>query len=327
MVLNEFRQDLVSGEWVLFSTGRAHSIKKFEDIYQDKSNCPFEDLRATGQELVFGYPKNENWRVAAVKNKFPAVKSGICGSEEKCGPFKKHMAVGEHEVIIFKDHDRRFYDFSPQEIAEAIQVYKRRYAELAKNAGCVKYIMIFHNHGAAAGASIYHPHSQIISLPILPPDVVRSIYGSFEYYRKTGRRVYDILLDWELKDKKRIIYKNEHFMVFCPFVSKYPYEIRLFPKESHAHFEKLPDELDLSLAEALHIVLQKLAKALDNPPFNFFIHTAPLGEELGENYHQFYQWHFEIIPHLKIDAGFEIGTGIEINIIDPDEAAAKLKEV
>lgn len=325
-MLSEFRQDLVSGEWVLLSTGRTHTIRKFEDSYQSKDECPFEDWNILKQDLVTIIPDEKNWRVAVIKNKYPAVMSGENLPEEKVGPFNIKKAVGEHEVVVFKDHDIRFYDFSLDQITEAINIYKQRYAALAQE-DAKKYIMIFHNHGREAGASIYHPHSQIITTPILPPDVAHSINGSFQYYKKYGKRVYDVLLGWELKEKKRIIYENDHFVVFCPFISKYPYEIRIFSKESHAHFDKMPDELDQYLADALKFAIDKLGAVLNKPPFNFFIHTAPLESESKDLMHEYYQWHFEIIPHMKIDAGFEIGTGIEVNIIDPDEAADKLRNV
>lgn len=332
MSLNEFRQDIVSGEWVLFAAGRGkRPIPKIrQTIYQSSAECSFEN--PFNEEVVWAYPDKDNWKAAVIKNKFPALKGGLCAPESAVGPFKTHNAVGEHELIIFKEHDKGFDEFSREGILDAIRVYKKRYLELSKSSDCVRYVSIFHNHGFEAGASIYHPHSQIISMPILPPDVFRSISGSFHYFSKHQRRVYDAVLEWEINDGKRVVCENEKFVAFCPFVSKYPYEIRIFSKESHAHFEQMPDDRDHYFADIMYNVLQRLRSALGKPAFNFFIHTAPVannlqGEMFGANMHDFYHWHMEIVPHTKTDAGFEIGTGIAINIGDPDEAAEHLRSI
>lgn len=326
--LSEFRQDLVSGEWVLFSSGRAkgHIAKEKEAFYKPKDGCPFEDPVASGQEIIWGYPDNQKWDMMIIKNKYPSVSSGKDGEERIGGVFKTHSAVGDQDVVVFHDHDMTPYDFSKEQFADAIRVYKKRYKEIYKKDGCAEYILIFHNYGPGAGASQYHPHSQIISFPILPPDVYRSIYGSFDYYKKHGKKIYDVILEWEIKEAKRVVYENEHFIVFCPFVSKYPYEVRIFPKESHAHFEVMPDERDIFLGEALREVISRLGRVLDRPFFNYFIHTAPVKDDMGEHFHDFYSWHLEIVPRLSIEGGVELGTDIHVNVIDPDEAAEELRQ-
>ncbi|MDP3792695.1 MAG: DUF4921 family protein [bacterium] len=323
--LNEFRQDLVSGEWVLFATGRAKSLRSDEDkdFYQIKKECPFEDF--SDQEVIGHYPDSDNRQATIIKNKYPALKQGLCATEQEFGPFKIFDPIGDHEVVIFRDHDHGIYKFSVAELIDTVRVYKKRFTELVDKNECAKYILLFHNHGRSAGASIYHPHSQIITMPILPPDVFRSINGSFEFYKKHKKQVYSELLTWEQKERKRIVYENKEFIVFCPYVSKYPYEVRIFSKESHAHFHQMPDSSDEFFADAMWTALQKMKTVLDAPPFNAFIHTAPLTDEFGVNMHEFYHWHLEIVPHLKIDAGFEIGTGVAINVMDPDESAELLR--
>ena len=327
--MNEFRQDLTSGDWVLFSAGRAkrpHEERKKEDYYQPKDGCPFEQPEKSGQKIVWGWPDNENWRVMVVKNKFPAVESGSSGLDRQIGPFNLYDAAGDHDVIIYREHDLNFSDFSVDQGVDAVRVYKKRYREMAEASSDSEHIMIFHNYGREAGASIYHPHSQIISLPILPPDISRSIYGSFRYYRANKKKVYDVIVEWELAQKKRIIYENDMFVVFCPFVSKFPYEVRIFSRDSHAHFEKMPDEFDKYLADALMNALAKIKRALGDPSYNFFVHTAPAKENKLENFHEFYSWHIEILPKFSVSAGFELGTGLDINVVDPDMAAEELRK-
>lgn len=327
-VLNEFRQDLVSGEWVLFATGRAKRSqvqKKDNDNdkdYRSPANCPFEDFKRSGNELVWFYPDEKNWQIAVIKNKFPAVVPGICGPGKTAGLFNTHDAIGTHDLFVYRDHDRHLSDFTLDEIVGLICSYKRRYKEIINTKGCIQYILIFHNFGRDAGASIYHPHSQIISMPILPPDVSRSVHGSEKFYREHKNNVYDILVQWELNSRSRIIYENDRFVALCPFASRTPYEVRIFMKKGEPHFEQLPDDFDNELADVLLLVLKKIKKALDDPSFNMFIHTAPV-ESIHA--HDFYNWHIEILPKAKVVAGFEMGTGVDINIVDPDEAAELLR--
>ncbi len=327
---NEFRQDLVSGEWILLATDRAKRYmdsKSPKKVLGDKSKCPFEDPEANGNEVIKTYPNKEetDWLIKVSKNKYPAVLETAPDLLKKNGPFSVREARGSHEVVIFRNHEMHLHDFSQEEFAQIFKIYQERYAEIAaRNLG--KYIIIFHNKGGNAGASLVHPHSQIMSIPILPPDVKRSISGSEEFYKRNGKRIYDEIVGWEIQEKKRIVYENDFFVAFCPFVSKVPYEVRIFPKDSHAHFEKMPKELLPYLASAMKAVLYKIFKGLDDPDFNFFIHTAPL-EGVETEPHDFYTWHVEILPRTPIAGGFELGSGIDGSSIDPDEAAALLREI
>ena len=322
---SEFRQDLVSGEWVLMAANRSKRPHDFvrepvSSAYISKENCPFENLELSGNELIWRYPDDENWSVALIKNKFPAVDSGVCTPIQKVGPFNTHVGVGNHEIFVFRDHDKSISDLENDGLTNIIRCYKKRTKEIIDLGGCTQYLMIFHNFGKEAGASLYHPHSQLLSAPIIPPDVSRSLYGAQRFYKDNHRRVYDGMISWEIEQKKRIVYENDFFIAFCPFASRSPYEVRIFCKDSHAHFEKMPDPLDLYLGDALGVVLKKIKKALNNPAFNFYIHTAPLENVLREA-HDFYTWHIEILPTISIVAGIEMATGITINIVDPDEAA------
>lgn len=330
--LNEFRQDLVSGEWVLFATGRSSRpghkpAEPKESENYSKENCPFEDLRGSGQEVLWFYPNEEEWEIAVIKNKYPALVPGVCVPGSKNGPFSTNEAVGSHDVIVYKDHDVHFGDMSVDQLESVIRVYKSRYKEIVETGGeCVQHIMIFHNFGSGVGGSLYHPHSQIISMPILPPDIARSLRGSEKFYKENEKRIYDLITKWEVEQGKRIIYGNDLFIAFCPFVSKYPYEIRIFPRDSHAHFEQMPDTFDKYLADAMNAVLKKIKKALNNPDYNFFVHTASVKEDSDSKFHEFYTWHVEIIPKSSVIGGLELGTGVYVNVVDPDEAAKLLRE-
>ncbi len=327
-MLSEFRQDLVSGDWVLFATGRTdrpHDITPREQVSASKDTCPFEHLEQSGNPAVWMYPAGPDWTVALIQNKYPAVQTGTCGPTMQRGVFAVHQAIGAHDVFVFRDHDIHPADLPLEQTVNLIRAYKKRYQEVRDMGGCTEYILIFHNFGKEAGASIAHPHSQILSTPIVPPDVSRSLHGAQRFYEQNKKRVYDVMIEWEKSEGKRVVFENDFFIAFCPYVSRNPYEVRIFAKDSHAHFERMPDTLDAPFAEILNTVLKKIKAALGDPAYNFFIHTAPAESSLGD-LHQFYAWHVEILPKIKIDAGFEIGTGIDINPVDPDEAASRLRQ-
>lgn len=335
-MLNEFRQDPVSGEWVLFSAmrGKKPHPKDGTPFYQTKEECFFEPERMAQQETpvaVYNHGQivkdlSGDWTTVVIPNKFPALKHGVCGAVSNVGPFAVADGTGFHELVITRDHEKSFAQFSDSETAEVIQAYRDRYAFIAKDS-CGDYISIFHNHGRMAGASVYHNHSQIISMPMVPTSIVRHMTGAQEYFEKTGQRIHEVLLAWEVAENKRIVYQNEHFIALCPYVSRSVYEIKIFPKRPSANFGDITDSEVPFLANALTVVLKKLSVAFNNVDYAFFIHTAPPQKENTPSEYDFYQWHLEIMPRMSIDAGLELETNVLVNTVDPDEAAEALRNV
>ncbi|MBI2057426.1 MAG: hypothetical protein HYT63_00355 [Candidatus Yanofskybacteria bacterium] len=329
-ILNEFRQDLVSGDWVLFATGRAKRPSEVSPNLESTAakfrDCPFDDPVASGQEIIKIYPSEKDWQIAVIKNKYPALVYGICVPPKQNGPFKVAEASGFHEVIITRDHNKNLQDFDEKETLEILKIFKNRYREIASEF-CGQYILIFHNFGLQAGGSVQHPHSQIMATPVLPPDVTNSVLGAEKFYLKNNRKVHEVMVEWELEKKERIITENDSFVALCPFVSKKPYEIRIFPKNMSPQFEATGDGELEKFAVVFSSVLKKLKKVLNNPSYNFFIHSAPI-KVLGApsvDVAQYYAWHMEIFPHTSVIGGFELGTGMDINIVDPDQAASELR--
>ena len=328
--VSELRQDIVSGEWVVIATGRAKRPDEFlktkrPEFKQPKKGCPFEDLHSDAL-LVYaldGKREKENWWVQAVPNKYPAFGSGICAIFHKSGPYRWTDGVGFHEVIVTRSHDRSIAQMSDEEVEPIICAYKERYLVMKKNE-CVEYISIFHNHGRQAGATLSHPHSQIIAIPVTPPDFSRSLRGSAAHFKGGGGCVHCLELKYEMSVKKRIIYENEHFIATAPYASKTAFEMRIFPKKHSPNFEDISKKNGMYLANALRVSLAKIFKGLKNPDYNFFLHTAPTSDGGKFNY---YHWHFEILPKTAIWAGFEIGTGIEISTIAPETAAEFLRKI
>lgn len=329
--LSELRQDPVSRDWVIISTGRSkrpEAYKSANRAVQDTALdvCPFEDPQKSGNAkpvLVFYKPDNQDWSVQVVRNKFPIIAGASCSLEEQRGPYLIKPSAGYHEVVITRDHYKSLAQLEIDEVKQVIRAYQARYQSLKKSS-CVNYILVFHNYGREAGASVLHSHSQILALPFIPADIRRSLEGSERYYTECGRCVHCDILAWELKEKTRIIFENETMVALAPYAPKFSFEIRIFPKKHQSCFENIGPEEASDLAEALKISLAKIYHALNNISYNFFIHTSPAGT--FEN-HSYYHWHLEINPRLNIWGGFELGTGGDVIAVDPDEAAEYLRNI
>lgn len=327
---SELRQDIVSGDWIVVATGRAkrpHAFirKRHKRWYQPKRTCPFEDPQKSGNEdPLLLYSRNssrKDWWIQVIPNKYPVFYPGLCPPELKDGPYTVMEGVGYHEVIITRDHDRGVAEFSDKEAELLVRSYQERYRQLM-GVDCVRYVSIFQNYGEEAGATIYHPHSQLIAIPVIPGDVKDSLEGAERFFRKYKRCAHCAMTDFELKEKKRIVYENEEFVAVCPYTSRTAFEIVVSPKTHSANFEMMGERSRKLFAKVLKTSLKKLRQCLRNPSYNYFIHTAPSGGNKG---YPFYHWHLEILPKTAIWAGFEIGTGIEVSTIKPEDAAAFLR--
>ncbi|HUX35736.1 MAG TPA: DUF4921 family protein [Candidatus Paceibacterota bacterium] len=326
--MSELRQDLVSGDWIILSTERA---KRPHDLLEKKkkrrptpiSKCPFEDLQKSGNwPPIELQPGGKDWRIAIIQNKYPALKhANICATHFKTGPYEQLDGIGRHELAITRSHDKNLAHLSEGEGLELFELLQRRYMKLKKD-DCLRYTSTFFNWGENAGASLYHPHMQMITLPIIPPDISHSLNGSKNYFKKHRRCVHCDIIKFEEKNKKRIILKNDFAIAVAPFVSRQPFEIKVFPRNHQPHFEKTPLADLKGIVSALQEVLRKVEKNLNDPDLNFFIHTAPYKDPA---HYKHYHWHIEVLPKISTMAGFELGTGVDINVVDPDAAAAMLK--
>ncbi|OWK26859.1 MAG: hypothetical protein US76_03215 [Parcubacteria group bacterium GW2011_GWA2_38_13b] len=340
--LSELRRDLVTGDWVLIAKGRAKRPNVFADLKKEKFSqpirlCPFEAPQKSGnldpllvydrkgRRKIFSEWKDNptDWFLQVLPNKFPAIGQGVCEDTHEVGPYLVMDGVGSHEVVITRNHTKHPGYFSGEEMNLLVGAYKERYLALMTRE-CVKYISIFHNNGRAAGASLSHPHSQIMAIPIVPLDIRRSLGGSEKYYQNHKKCVHCVMLEWEITDRKRIIFENELAIAFCPFISRAAFEIKIFPKIHQSYFEKINENELKMFSEVLRISLAKLRCGLNDPDYNFYIHTAPVKDEVDWHH---YHWHVEILPKTGVWAGFELGTGIEISTIEPEKAAEYLRKV
>ncbi|MBI4034146.1 MAG: DUF4921 family protein [Candidatus Brennerbacteria bacterium] len=321
---SELRQDLVSGDWILVAPGRRKRPHRFA-VDKSKKNCPFENPKKSGQSKPFLVYKNKNgsdWEIQIFENKYPALTHGrVCAVLRKTGPFSVTEGLGHQDLVVTRDHDKNFPRLSPSEALRVFEAFQERYRMLAEDR-CMAYVSVFHNWGLTAGASVYHPHYQIIALPIIPPDVAHSLSGSAKYFSKYKKCVHCEMLKWEKREKKRLIYENKGAVALAPFVSRSPYEVRIFPKSHRPFFEDTPKGEIGFVAEALRRSLSSLERKLKSPDYNFFIHTSPVS---NKRRYKHYHWHIEILPKVSIPAGFELATEVDVNVVPPDEAARLLR--
>ncbi len=334
----EMRRNPITGDWTIIATERAKRPHKQpmvntgssdgEDYSPDCFFCYGNEHTTPHEVLAYrekpGTPDSSGWTLRVVTNKFSALNLDDEFCIDNDNPLKTCCyAHGKAEVVIESPHHSLNTALFPQQQIELLlKAYKQRYITLAREAS-IRYVTMFKNNGTPAGASLSHPHSQIIATPVVPPVIQAEIDGAGEYYKKNKRCVYCDMVKNELDDKTRIIYENDEFLSFAPYASRSPFETWVMPKFHSDSYHKLTEGQLKSLAEVWKAVLYKIYKGLDNPPYNYFIHTSPTRESTDN----FYHWHMELIPKMTIMAGFELGTGMYINIAIPEQSAEFLREI
>ena len=333
---SELRFDLASKDWVVIATGRAKRPEMFKKEKRaseeaPRDTCPFCKIEIQ-EPPVLVYANNEkvllsdgipqDWTTIVIPNKYPAfVPSYELNTRIEGNLYQTMNAVGFHEVVITRDHEKPMALLEVAKVKEVFDAYQERYLQLMKE-NFVNYVSIFHNHGKEAGASVSHPHSQIITTPLIDQDLKKSLENSQKYFRERKKCVYCVMTEWEIQNKTRVVFENEEFVAMCPFASKTAFEVIISPKKHMPRFEQISERKKGLLAEAFQFVLGRLYKGLNDPAYNFYLHTPPCD---GKNYN-FYHWHWTILPKTATWAGFEIGTQIEISTIEPEAAAEFLRK-
>jgi UDPglucose--hexose-1-phosphate uridylyltransferase len=257
-----------------------------------------------------------------VPNKFPALR--IEGELEPTGEglYDRMNGVGAHEVVIeTPDHRATLATLPVDAVADVLLAYRERVVDLKKDPR-FEYVLVFKNHGAAAGASLEHSHSQLIATPIIPIMVSEELKGAGEYYGMKERCVWCDVVRQERRNRRRVIMEAHGFVALAPFAPRFPFETWILPTRHRSAFEETGVDELRGLAEVLGEFLRRLDRVLQRPPFNFMLHTAPLRDGPLDHFH----WHLEIIPKLTNVAGYEWGSGFFINPTPPEDAAAALRE-
>jgi UDPglucose--hexose-1-phosphate uridylyltransferase len=331
--LPELRKDPVTGRWVIIATERR---KRPNDFRVDRvaptgsEHCPFcpghEDL--TPPEIYAYRPtgtarNTPGWDLRVVPNKFPALKVEGGLDREGEGMFDRMNGIGAHEVIIeTADHRKQLATMTEEEIERVLFAYRDRILDLKQDRR-FRYILVFKNHGAAAGATLEHAHSQLIALPIVPDFVREEVEGARHHFEDKERCVFCDILRQELVDGRRLIQENADMVAVAPYAPRFPFETWLLPRRHSSRFEEAPRHEYESLARLLKAVLGRINRALESPPYNLIVHSSPFTEDTSD----FFHWHVELMPKLTRVAGFEWGTGFYINPTSPEEAAKVLRAV
>ena len=327
----ELRKDPIHGRWVIISTERGRRPSDFaaEERRSAGGFCPLcegnEDK--TPPEIVAfrnnGTPPNTpGWSLRVVPNKFPALRIEGDIDREGDGIYDKMNGIGAHEVVVETPlHAETLATLPTRAVENVLLAYRDRIIDLRRDFR-LRYVMVFKNHGVAAGASLEHSHSQIIALPIVPKRVIEEVEGAKAYFSYKDRCAYCDIIRQELHQKTRIVSENQAFLSIAPYASRFPFETWILPKTHFPSFELMEPLHYGQAAQILSDTLMKMNQVLHDPPYNYIIHTSSSPEQDRDHYH----WHFEIMPKLTKVAGFEWGTGFYINPTPPEEAAAYLRE-
>ena len=330
--MSELRKDPVTGRWVIISTERRKRPTDFrlESVHVDADEaCPFCEghEQMTPRELFAhrrgGAPNTPGWDLRVVPNQFPVLR--VEGSLDRVGEglFDKMNGIGAHEVIIESPrHQDTLATMADAAVEQVLWAFRERVQDLKQDRR-FRYIIIFKNHGMAAGASLDHSHSQLIALPIVPREVRDEVDGARTHFKSKERCVFCDIVRQDSQDGRRVIAENADMVALAPYAPRFPFETWILPKRHQALYEDTPRHEYASLARLLGDVLRRMNRSLRFPPYNLLIHSAPLSEPAGD----FYHWHVEIIPKLTKVAGFEWATGFYLNPTSPEEAAQVLRDV
>ncbi|MEW6522817.1 MAG: DUF4931 domain-containing protein [Bacillota bacterium] len=329
--MSELRKDPFTTRWSIIATERQKRPHDFRRAPHTRSggNCPFcwGNEHLTPPE-VLAYRESRagrntpGWSVRVFPNKFPALDPGLPRAEKTDGPLVSMAGSGYHEVLVeTPEHHASIPTYSTEQLSLALQAMGERLQAL-KQTGSIAYVQVFKNEGAVAGASLEHPHFQIVGLPLVPAAIAEELEVARAYHQSTGGCLHCAVLEHERLRRARVVEESPGFVCHCPFASRFPYEMSIHPQRHSPDFlDTDRDELE-ELAGALIRAVGRLEGAFPEPDYNMVLHTAPFGEA-----HPYYHWHLEILPRLTVTAGFEWGTGLFINPTAPETASEELRAV
>lgn len=335
--MSELRHDPILREWVIIAPERERRIDYRRVSNQDADFCPFcngheHTLPHIIKEVAGNIDNNKyNWKIRVIPNRFPVLKVEGRLKRSAKGVYDHITGIGAHEIIIdTPDHNQAFADLSHEHMAQVFDVYRERMDDLSRDIR-LRYISVFRNDGVENGTTVAHAHSQLVAMPTVPNDVVLKLRSAREHYRIKERCLFCDVIDQEIADKIRVVGENDHFIAFCPYASKFPFEMQIMPKR-HVHDFKLAGyELFMHLSYLVKDVLQRLKVALDDPAYCMSLHTSPNVKSraewgywatIAEDYH----WHISIVPYSAQNNTIMM-SGAYVNATAPENAAKFLREV
>lgn len=328
--VQEYRQDLLSGEWVIMSANRTARPNHFKVTRPQATTnisemvnpfLPIVTEQDTPEEIPMVVRDGRGQGVVyTVINKFPMVHMEYPSKSLAEGPYTGHSAYGSHELFVYRDPELPVRDFSLKKMEHVFEAFQKRSLELMHSDG-LNHIFIFHNHGEGGGASITHPHSQLIASPIIPDGIERMLTGAAQYYKSHKRSLFAVMVNYEQEHKKRIIFENDDMIALCPYASRSAFEVEIIPKEHKPHFPFIVPSVRKSLAEAYKHVLQAYFRTLGDIDYNMYLYTAPCD---GKPY-EYFRWFIRISPKLSRLGGYETGADTDVCTVFPEQAAETLR--
>jgi UDPglucose--hexose-1-phosphate uridylyltransferase len=333
---SELRQDPITGKWVVLATARAKKPEDFkkgaaekEEIPNRKPECPFCDQKKFPQKpTTLELPSGDDWRVRVFPNKFPALVEKDSVKERQEGIYRAIEGVGYHEVVVSRGHNDYPYRSSEADLMLYLKALRERYLHFTKQP-TVNYVQIIENHLQGAGASLEHMHGQIFALPIVPTDEVLDLLdGAEKYFQKQKRCGYCDIIEYERRQKTRVIFENDLFILLAPFAPRVSFEQWILPKEHQSGFERLTDVELPQLVEVVKRATEGLNKGFANPPYNMYLYSSPC-DDTGSYYprdqYAHFHWQMHFLPRMGMMAGFEMATGVEISTTLPEDDANFLR--
>jgi UDPglucose--hexose-1-phosphate uridylyltransferase len=333
--MSEFRQNPITKNWVLIAPTRGKRPDQYKTysvmhgIPEVDKKCVFcagnehlnPEILRVGQN---GLPtKGKDWEIRIIPNKFSALENTAVYRHKEF--YVSHSGDGDHEVIITRKHNEPVALQSIAIVELSIKTFIERIKTLSAKPE-LAYVQIFHNHGRDAGASVVHPHYQLLATPIVPPHIHDEILGCYHYYQNNNSCIYCDIIKEELLVKDRVVHESEHFVVISAYASRCPFETWILPKRHGARFEDMTEEEVKHLSFVLKVTLGQLYTKLSDPPLNFYIHNMPSKQnEHAAHEEKAFHWHLTIFPRITIWAGFEYATGIPVNPIPPEVSTKFLK--
>lgn len=325
----QLRQNIITGEWVVFAPERAKRpsdyISEVREKKQSTEDCPF-CIRSKKSEYENRIKKFDTPSTYVLTNKYPAfIEDGnICTPKKTMIEgdfFAMKPALGGHDVVVVKNHDIDIYDFPNKTWDDLYATFQKRFKYFAKLCN-VEYVMPIYNHGPQAAASIDHPHAQIFASAVVPNSVTRELTHTSNYYATRKHCAFCDLIEHEQDQNTRVVFENESFIAFSFYAAKNPFEIWILPKTHSSDFSTMTAPQRENLSKISRQVFSRLNNTLNDPPLNFYIHSEPVQTE---NELPYYHWHMEITPRLSLYGGYELGSGMVIDIITPEQAAEYLR--
>lgn len=331
MQRTELRLDPLTEAWTIFSEARA-ARPAFGSVQREAEEFPAADPFLPGRENLAPHTlhadgDNGSWQVRVVPNRAPVLRVEGDATRHAAGFYDRMDGVGAHEVIIEAPGVEAFEELPLCEIEKVIHAWKVRMLDLMRDPRMRSFAVI-KNVGRAAGGLTQHPVSQLLAMAVISPLLKTKLTTARQFYSQKKRSIFEDILGEEVRAGARLVYENNGFAVFCPYASRAPFEMAIYPKRQCPDFHGVSDQETVQLADVLRATLRKLAVALGHPPYNLMLFTAPTRTQRRDHWTTIesdFRWHIEILPRLQYVGGIELGTGCWVNSVWPEVAAEYLR--